>query len=114
MIIYFPKYVHIELEVVTNENIYNGTLDNLKFLYNFAYLKEDREKFLFIENTLKKLNDVITVEQLLEKLANNKREQLLYLPYVWNYIFNNTHLIKLYDKLTNKTVIKIGSDIWEK
>jgi hypothetical protein len=114
LIAYFSEQINIELEIVTDEDIDSIYLDNLNFLYNFAYLQEDEEKYSHIENTLENLNDDITVEQLLLQLGNNKMEQLQYLPYVWNYLFINTYLIDLDEKITNKVVIKTGSDTWEK
>lgn len=114
LIAYFSEQINIDLEIATDEDIDSIYLDNLNFLYNFAYLQEDEEKYSYIENTLENLNDDITVEQLLLKLSNDKIEQLRYLPYIWNYLFINTYLIDLDEKITNKVVIKIGSDTWEK
>lgn len=114
LIAYFTEHININLEIATDEDIDSIYLENLNFLYNFAYLKEDKEKYSYIENTLEDLKDDTTVEQLLMLLSNNKMEQLRYLPYVWNYLFINTYLIELDKKLTNKVVIKIGSDTWEK
>lgn len=114
LIAYFTEHINIDLEIATDENIDSIYLENLNFLYNFAYLKEDKEKYSYIENTLENLKDDTTVEQLLMLLSNNKMEQLRYLPYVWNYLFINTYIIDLDKKLTNKAVIKIGSDTWEK
>ncbi len=114
LIAYFSEQINIDLEIATDEDIDSIYLENLNFLYNFAYLQEDEEKYSYIENTLENLNDDITVEQLLLQLSNDKMEQLRYLPYIWNYLFINTYLIDLDEKITNKVVIKIGSDIWEK
>lgn len=114
LITYFSEQINIELEIATDEDIDSIYLDNLNFLYNFAYLQEDEEKYSQIENTLENLNNDITVEQLLPQLSNNKMEQLQYLPYVWNYLFINTYLLDLDEKITNKVVIKTGSDTWEK
>lgn len=115
LIIYFPKNIGIPLELITDEDMNNIYLDNLKFLYNFAFLPKNKEKYSHIDCAVKNLKDSTTIEQLLNHLSQNKFEQLYYLPYVWNYLFNNKHLINLYEKLTNITlIIKERSDSWVK
>lgn len=114
LIMYFPKNIGINLELVTDEDINKIYLDNLKFLYKFAFLPRDKEKYSHINYVLENLKNDITVEQLLNELNENKIEQLRYLPYVWNYLFNNKQMIDLYEKLTNITIIRKRSDSWVK
>ena len=45
MIAYFSEQINIDLEIATDEDIDSIYLDNLNFLYNFAYLQEDEEKY---------------------------------------------------------------------
>lgn len=106
---YIRKEKKINFEVYTDKFMDKQLLLNYKFLYNFVFIPDDINKTETINHILNNTNG-ISVKALLEKLNENKIKQLHYLPYIWNYIFHNIHVIDRFKKLTMKTILekKVG------
>ncbi|MGE4419816.1 MAG: TnsA endonuclease N-terminal domain-containing protein [Sulfurimonas sp.] len=92
----------LDFEIFTDEMVEKQYLENLKFLYKFAFIPSSDDKTNAIEQILQS-NKNIEVKETLLKLHANQHKQLEYLPYIWNYVFHNTQIVDLYQKLTMKT-----------
>ena len=96
----------LEFELFTDEELGNPYMDNLKFLYFYAFMKEDSNMLNKINNILNNIEKT-TIKDLLKKISNNRSEHLLILPHIWKYIFLHTdRVLNLYDKLTMNTIIE--------
>lgn len=95
---------HLDFEIFTDEMVEKQYLENLKFLYKFAFIPPAHDRIYTIEQILQ-ANKNIEVKEILLKLHANQHKQLEYLPYLWNYIFHNTKTVDLYQKLTMKTTL---------
>lgn len=96
---------HLRFDVFTDEDINKIYLENLKFLYNYAFIPQDKDK---LNNINKILNntDKITVKQVLNTIESSTSKQLLLLPYIWYYVFLNHKVVNLYKKLTMNTILE--------
>lgn len=99
---YFYDEHTLKFDIFTDEEIGKIYLDNLKFLYKFAFIPQDNEKIVKINKILNRV-DKISVKELLNVLSDNQMEQMKWLPYVWRYIFENIKVINLYKKFTMNT-----------
>jgi hypothetical protein len=102
---HIKKEQKINFEVYTDKFMDKQLLLNYKFLYNFVFIPNDTSKTETINRILNNTNG-INVKDLLQKLNDNKIKQLQYLPYIWNYIFHNIHVIDRFKKLTMKTILE--------
>lgn len=96
---------NIYFSVFTDNDINKEYLENLKFLYKFAFIPEDKEKTEQINYILNHTDD-ITVKEILMKISPKQHVQLTYLPYVWNYVFHNIKVIDKFSKLTMNTILE--------
>jgi len=105
---YFSIEHNLSFELFTDKQINTLYLDNLKFLYNFAFIPIHTEYTNRIKELLRH-HDVITIKDILSILATNRNRQLQYIPYIWNFIFKNIHQVEinLYKKLTMATYITL-------
>lgn len=96
-------------EIFTDENINKTILKNYNFLYKFSSIIKSTEKTLLVEKTIKKYRN-LSIKELLSKLADTKQDELLFIPYIWNYLYKHLHLIEhtLDKKLTMSTTIGTG------
>jgi hypothetical protein len=97
------KY-NIDFEIFTDEDINKQYLENLKFLYKFAFIPPSNEKTEVILQILQS-NENIEIKEILLKIHVSQQKQLEHLPYIWNYIFLNTEVGDLHKKLTMKTTL---------
>ncbi len=97
------KY-NLDFQVFTDKNIGKQYLDNLKFLYKFAFIPESKEKTAAIKKILYD-RESIEIKEVLMNLHDNQNIQLEYLPYIWNYVFQNIKIVDLNQRLTMKTII---------
>ena len=97
------KY-NIDFEIFTDEDINKQYLENLKFLYKFAFIPPSNEKTEAILQILQS-NENIEIKEILLKIHISQQKQLEHLPYIWNYIFLNTEVGDLHKKLTMKTTL---------
>lgn len=104
---YFNENHSSKLKVFTDEDFSKVYLDNLKFLYKFAFLEENKEKLEVINQVLNSV-DNIKVKDLITKLENNGFDKLQWLPHVWKYIFLHNNVVNLYEKLTMNTLVQKG------
>jgi len=102
---HIKKEQKINFEVYTDKFMDKQLLLNYKFLYNFVFIPNDTSKTETINRILNNTKG-INVKDLLQKLNDNKIKQLQYLPYIWNYIFHNIHVIDRFKKLTMKTILE--------
>ncbi|UCM99800.1 Tn7 transposase TnsA N-terminal domain-containing protein [Sulfurimonas sp. SWIR-19] len=105
---YFSTEHNLIFELFTDKQINTLYLDNLKFLYNFAFVPAYIEYTNSIEEILV-YHDMIAIKDILSTLTTNKNIQLQYIPYIWNFIFKNMHQVEinLYKKLTMATYITL-------
>ena len=102
---YFYDEHTLKFDIFTDEEIGKIYLDNLKFLYKFAFIPQDNEKIVKINKILNEV-DKISVKELLNVLSDNQMEQMKWLPYVWRYVFENIKVVNLYEKFTMNTVLE--------
>ncbi|MFX4238770.1 Tn7 transposase TnsA N-terminal domain-containing protein [Aliarcobacter butzleri] len=102
---YFYDEHTLKFDIFTDEDIDKIYLDNLKFLYKFAFIPQDNEKIVKINKILNKV-DKINIKELLNVLSDNQMEQMKWLPYVWRYVFENIKVINLYEKFTMNTELE--------
>ena len=102
---YFYDEYTLKFDIFTDEDIGKIYLDNLKFLYKFAFIPQDNEKIVKINKILNEV-DKTSVKELLNVLSDNQMEQMKWLPYVWRYIFENIKVVSLYEKFTMNTVLE--------
>ncbi|MFX4281263.1 Tn7 transposase TnsA N-terminal domain-containing protein [Aliarcobacter butzleri] len=102
---YFYDEYTLKFDIFTDEDIGKIYLDNLKFLYKFAFIPQDNEKIVKINKILNKV-DKINIKELLNVLSDNQMEQMKWLPYVWRYVFENIKVINLYEKFTMNTELE--------
>ncbi|MDN5073248.1 Tn7 transposase TnsA N-terminal domain-containing protein [Aliarcobacter butzleri] len=102
---YFYDEHTLKFDIFTDEDIGKIYLDNLKFLYKFAFIPQDNEKIVKINKILNKV-DKINIKELLNVLSDNQMEQMKWLPYVWRYVFENIKVVNLYKKFTMNTELE--------
>ena len=102
---YFYDEHTLKFDIFTDEEICRIYLNNLKFLYKFAFIPQDNEKIAKITKILNKV-DKTNIKELLNLLSDNQMEQMKWLPYVWRYVFENIKVVNLYKKFTMNTEIE--------
>lgn len=102
---YFYDEYTLKFDIFTDEEIGRIYLDNLKFLYKFAFIPQDNEKIVKINKILNEV-DKLTVKELLNVLSDKQMEQMKWLSYVWRYVFENINVINLYEKFTMNSVLE--------
>ena len=80
-------------------------MDNIKIIYNFAFIKENKEIENKIKNELFKLNIEIQIKELLDRITNNQYDRLRYIPYIWNLVFHNPRCVDFTKKITMASII---------
>lgn len=101
---YIQETYNLEFEVFTDQNITKTILDNYKFLYKFAFIPLNASLHKQIHHHLN-TTPSINIQQLLSCLCNLQEESKYILPYVWNYFFQNHHLLNLNQPLTMQSII---------
>ena len=96
---------NLELCIFTDVNIDKIYLNNIKIIYNFAFIKINKEIQDKIRKELLKLNVPIAVKNLLDRLTNTKADRLKYIPYLWNLVFNNLECMDFTKKITMASII---------
>lgn len=96
---------NLELCIFTDANINKIYMDNIKIIYNFAFIKENKEIQDKIRNELLKLNVSLAIKELLDRLTSNQSDRLKYIPYLWNLVFNNLECVDFSKKITMASII---------
>ena len=96
---------NLELCIFTDANINKIYMDNIKIIYNFAFIKENKEIQDKIRNELLKLNVQLPIKELLDRLTSNQSDRLKYIPYLWNLVFNNLECVDFSRKITMASII---------
>lgn len=96
---------NLELFIFTDVNIDKTYINNIKIIYNFAFIKVNKEIQDKIRKELLKLNVPIAVKNLLDRLTNTKADRLKYIPYLWNLVFNNLECMDFTKKITMASII---------
>ena len=96
---------NLELLIFTDENMNKIYMNNIKIIYNFAFIKVNKEIQDKIREELLKLNVPIEVKKLLDRLTSTKSDRLKYIPYLWNLVFNNLGCIDFTKKITMASII---------
>lgn len=96
---------NLELFMFTDANIDNIYIANIKIIYNFAFIKENKEIEDKIKNELLKLNIEIQIQELLDRITNNQFDRLKYIPYIWNLVFHNSRCVDFTKKITMASII---------
>jgi len=99
---YIKKEYGLEFNVFTDQDISEQYLENIRFLYKFAFLPDNKQISSSIE---KVINDScsISIIEIINKIEVNKLKQLNIVPYIWNHLFLNNDLTNLDKKLTMST-----------
>lgn len=96
---------NLELLIFTDENMNKIYMNNIKIIYNFAFIKINKEIQDKIRKELLKLDVPIAVKNLLDRLTNTKADRLKYIPYLWNLVFNNLECMDFTKKITMASII---------
>lgn len=96
---------NLELFIFTDANIDKTYIDNIKIIYNFAFIKENKEIQDKIENEILKLSFPLSIKELLDKITSNQSDRLKYIPYLWNLVFNNLECLDFTKKITMASLI---------
>lgn len=96
---------NLELSIFTDENMNKIYMNNIKIIYNFAFIKVNKEIQDKIRKELLKSNVPIEVKKLLDRLTSTKSDRLKYIPYLWNLVFNNLGCIDFTKKITMASII---------
>ena len=102
---YFYDENNLYFDIFTDEEIGKIYMENLKFLYKFAFIPDDFEKMSTI-NALLNQRESLCVKEILNIVSDKQVEQLRYLPYIWRYVFLNNNVVNLYEKLTMNSILK--------
>ena len=103
--LYFYDEHTLRFDIFTDEEIGKIYLNNLKFLYKFAFIPQDNKKIVKINKILNEV-DNISVKELLNVLSDKQMDQMKWLSYVWRYVFENIKVINLYEKFTMNTELE--------
>lgn len=102
---YFYDEYTLKFVIFTDEEIDKIYLNNLKFLYKFAFIPQDNEKIVKINRILNEV-DKISVKELLNILSDKQMDQMKWLSYVWRYSFENIKVVNLYEKFTMNSLLE--------
>ena len=103
--LYFYDEHTLRFDIFTDEEIGKIYLNNLKFLYKFAFIPQDNKKIVKINKILNEV-DNISVKELLNVLSDKQMDQMKWLSYVWRYVFENIKVVNLYEKFTMNTELE--------
>lgn len=95
----------MKFKLFTDENINKVYLENLKFLYKFAFTEKEKVIYEKINKLLNNI-DKITIKDLLNNLEEDRKKQLYLIPNVWYYVFCNPLVVNLYKKLTMNSILE--------
>lgn len=93
----FKLFTEIDIEPIY--------LENIRFLYRFANIKNER--YLDITLTLLKNFKGKTIYDLLNSYSNDIYKQAEIQPYIWNAIIKNRIELDLKNKITKDSIIKV-------
>lgn len=99
---YFQK-IEQPFHFFTDQSFSQIYLQNLKFLYKFAFLKKTEKAYSHISHTYSDLVKSTSVQDFLANIAPTVTEQQAILPYLWHFLSINSHLIDLNQKLSMHT-----------
>lgn len=106
------KYITInkmEFKLFTELDIRTGFLENIKFLYRFAFL-DDQIKTNQIMSLISS-DEEVTVSNLLGRINSNRYVQAEYLPFIWHAVFKSLLKADLSLSLNNSTFIWVNIDV---
>lgn len=98
----------LPFETFTDTQIDQIYFKNCVFLYNNAFLPENKVVASKILEHINKLSEPISIKSFLELLSNKQTEQMQILPYFWHEIFKNTALVNMHQKITMASLIEKG------
>ena len=98
----------LELKVFTDKDLSTQYLENIRFLYKFAFIPQQNQKTELITQLLIKENS-ISITDIIHTIEKTKMKQLELIPYVWNYLFLNNKLTNLENKLSMNTILSTGA-----
>lgn len=99
---YFQKNGQI-FHFFTDQSVSQIYLQNLKFLYKFAFLKKTEQAYNDISHAYGNLVISTSIQEFLASIAPTVADQQTTLPYLWNFLSINPHLIDLKQKLSMHT-----------
>lgn len=105
--------MNLELCIFTDSHIDKTYLNNIKAIYNCAFIKENFEIQNAIKQEILKLHTSITINELLDRLTKIQNERLRFIPYIWKMVFQNIDCIDLTSKLTMASRINPRVIQWE-
>lgn len=102
---YFHNKLSLKFNIFTDQYISKVYLENLKFLYKFAFLPVDINNYKRIDNILNSERE-ISIKEILIHISSKESEKLNFLPFIWKFVFDNLSVIDLNTKITMNTKIK--------
>lgn len=84
----------------TDQSVSQIYLQNLKFLYKFAFLRKTEYQYKLLFDTYISLTESVSIKEFLSLISDNVYEQQTLLPYLWYFLGINCHLIDLKQKLS--------------
>lgn len=103
----------LKLYVFTDADITKVCLDNMKVIYNFAFIKDNGKIQAKIRSELEFLIEPVSVSTILDELSNNKIDRLKTIPYIWNIVFRNPHCMDFKKKITMASMIDPKGLKWD-
>ncbi len=103
---HFTKEGKYPFKIFTDTDINPVYLQNLKFLYKFAFLKPNLELTQLISNGIHTISSPISIKDFLYTVIIDKAQHLKALPYLWHFITIHPHILDLDEKLNMNTFIK--------
>lgn len=104
---------NLEFFVFTDNEIDKVYIDNLKAIYNCAFIKENQDIQDKIKSEILCLDSSIAIKELLDRLTHTQAERLRFIPYIWNLVFKNFECIDLTTKITMASMINPKEIRWE-
>lgn len=99
----------MEFKLITELDIRSSYLENIKFLYRFAFLENIENK---IDSLLKiaQQYEQISVNELLKIIDSNRYVQAEYLGTIWHLVFTNKFELNMNSPINNNSILRINHE----
>ena len=105
------EYLHqndMEFKLITEMDMDDIYLENIKFIYNYSVLK-NQTKINYFKNILQAYEEIEFADLLLQ-YSSNKYEQAQATPYIWYLVLQKYISIDLYSPITPHTILKVSHE----
>ncbi len=106
---HFEQNTPYDFKIFTDRSKHPDLIQNLKFLYKFAFLKPSPDLTQQIYAVWMNLIRPVSIKEFLFEIDSNAEHHSNVLPYLWHFIFIHPNAILLNQKLTMKSSIQAGA-----